>query len=71
MRCCVFQDRVAVWVVKNTRLRLSTLATELLVRKGKLKWQDLRLTRHYDWNDFEGPGEPITGGGAALAKSAG
>ena len=62
---------MAVWVVKNTRLRLSALAAELLIKKGKLKRQDLRLTRHYEWNDFEGPGEPITGGGAALAKSAG
>lgn len=62
---------VAVWFVKNTQLRLSALAAELLIKKGKLKRQDLRLTRHYEWNDFEGPGEPITGGGAALAKSAG
>ncbi|KAL8793642.1 MAG: hypothetical protein Q9195_003794 [Heterodermia aff. obscurata] len=69
MRCCVFQDRIAVWVVKNTRLRLSNLAAELIVEKGKLSWQDMRLARHQDWNDFEGPGEPITGGGAALAKS--
>ena len=71
MRCCVFQDRVAVWVVKNTRLRLSSLAAELLIEKGRFSWQDMRLARHYDWNDFEGPGEPITGGGAALAKSFG
>ena len=71
MRCCVFQDRVAVWVVKNTRLRLSSLAAELIVKKGKLNWQDMRLARHCDWNDFEGPGEPITGGSAALAKSLG
>ena len=71
MRCCVFQDRVAVWDVKKTRLRLSSLAAELIVEKGRFSWQDMRLTRHYDWNDFEGPGEPITGGGAALAKSFG
>ena len=71
MRCCVFQDRVAVWVVKNTRLRLSSLAAKLIVEKGMFNWQDMRLARHYDWNDFEGPGEPITGGGAALAKSFG
>ena len=71
MRCCIFQDRVAVWVVKDTRLTLSCLAVELLIKKAKLKWQDLRLTRHCDWNDFEGPGEPITGAGAALAKSFG
>ena len=71
MRCCIFQDRVAVWVVKGTRLTLSSLAVELLIKKAKLKWRDLRLTRHCDWNDFEGPGEPITGAGAALAKSFG
>lgn len=71
MRCCIFQDRVAVWVVKDTRLTLSSLAVELLIKKAKLKWRDLRLTRHCDWNDFEGPGEPITGAGAALAKSFG
>lgn len=71
IRCSIFQDRVAVWAVKDTRLTLSCLAAELLTKKGKLKWHDLRLTRHCEWNDFEGPGEPITGGGAALAKSFG
>ena len=52
-------------------MTLSALAAELLVKNGKLKWQYLRLTRHYEWNDFEGPGEPFSGGGAALARSAG
>ena len=70
MRCTIFQDRVAVWILKNSRLRLSALAAQMLVDKKKFRWQDLRLIRHYDWNDFEGPGEPLTGAGAALANTA-
>ena len=33
----------------------------MLTEQNKLRWQDLRLTRHNEWNDFEGPGGPITG----------
>lgn len=66
MRCSVFEDRVAVWSLKKSDLRLSALAAELLVEKKKIKWSNLRLVRHYDWNDFDGPGEPVTGGGGAL-----
>ena len=70
MRCSIFQDRVAVWELKKTKLRLSALAAELLVVKKYIKWQSLRLIRNHDWNDFEGPGEPLTGGGGALINSA-
>lgn len=71
MRCSILPEHVAVWVLKDFNLRLSALAAELLVERKKIKWQDLRLLRHYEWNDFEGPGEPFTGGGAALMNSAG
>ncbi|KAL8848086.1 MAG: hypothetical protein Q9221_006888 [Calogaya cf. arnoldii] len=72
MRCSIFQERVAAWELKKANLlQLSPLAAELLVRKKKLKWNELRLVRHREWSDFEGPGEPLTGGGAALLKSAG
>ncbi|KAI4170317.1 MAG: hypothetical protein LQ343_005070 [Gyalolechia ehrenbergii] len=72
MRCSIIQDRVAVWELKQVHLlQLSALAAEILVEKKKIKWQELRLVRHKDWNDFEGPGEPLTGGGAALLSSAG
>ena len=70
MRCSVLHDRVAVWSLKNYDLKLSVLAAELLVEKKKMKWHDLRLVRHCDWNDFGGPGEPFTGGGAAIASTA-
>ena len=71
MRCSIFRDHVAVWILKRANLKLSALAAELLIEQRKIQWKDLRLCRHYEWNDFEGPGEPFTGAGAALASSAG
>ncbi|KAI4254820.1 MAG: hypothetical protein LQ352_002874, partial [Teloschistes flavicans] len=72
MRCSVIQDKVAVWEFKQASLlQLSALAAAMLVEKKKIKWNDLRLVRHKEWNDFEGPGEPFTGGGLALLNSAG
>jgi len=66
MRCSILEERVAVWTLKNTSLRLSALAAELLVEKKKIHWKQLRLIRHNEWNDFEGPGEPLTGGATAI-----
>lgn len=72
MRCSILQERVAVWELKKeSHLRLSALAAQILIDKRKIKLHDLRLIRHKDWTDFEGPGEPLTGGGAAILKSAG
>ncbi|KAF7862026.1 hypothetical protein EAF04_007906 [Stromatinia cepivora] len=61
MRCSILEDRVAVWTMKGTNLRLSALAAELLVERKQITWKQLRLIRHHEWNDFEGPGEPISG----------
>jgi hypothetical protein len=69
MRCSVLEDRVSNWKLKHTRLHLSAVAAEILVRKKKICWRDLRLVRHSEWSDFDGPGEPITGAGAAIAAS--
>ena len=69
MRCAMLEDRVAVWNLKHTGLRLSALAAEILTEKKKTTRRSLRLLRHCEWNDFDGPGEPFTGGGAALASS--
>ncbi|KAE9380497.1 glycosyltransferase family 1 protein [Stipitochalara longipes BDJ] len=66
MRCSILEDRVACWKLKNTNLRLSALAAELLVERKRITWKQLRLIRHNEWNDFEGPGEPLTGGATAI-----
>lgn len=61
MRCSILDDRVAVWHLKGTSLRLSALAADILVEKGFLQWRKLKLIRHCEWNDFEGPPGPVTG----------
>lgn len=66
MRCSILEDRVAVWSLKNSNLRLSALAAQLLVETNKVHWKQLRLIRHNEWNDFGGPGEPLTGGATAI-----
>ena len=69
MRCDVFHDRVAVWHVRRTRIRLSSLAADLLIDMGRFSYEDLTLFRSREWNDFHGPGEPITGASGALMGS--
>lgn len=61
MRCSILDDQVAVWWMRNTSLRLSALAADILVDKGYITWRKLKLLRHCEYNDFEGPGEPVTG----------
>ncbi|KAI0849493.1 glycosyltransferase family 1 protein [Daldinia vernicosa] len=61
MRCSILDDRVAVWRVKRTSIKLSALAAYIVVSRGLISWRRLRLLRHKEWNDFEGPGEPVTG----------
>jgi hypothetical protein len=71
MRCSILPDRVGVWQMRKTRLRLSAVAAEMLVERGLLSWKKLRLVRHNEWNDFEGPGEPLTGAAGSLMSSVG
>lgn len=69
MRCHMLPNHVATWRLRNTHLHLSPLAAELLVEWRKVKWNELRLLRHHDWNDFAGPGEPVTGGWSAIMST--
>lgn len=69
MRCSILEDKIADWKLKDTNLRLSALAADMLVEKGLLSWKKLRLLRHSEWNDFEGPGEPVTGIAGSLVTT--
>ncbi|KAI5805778.1 hypothetical protein EDC01DRAFT_785835 [Geopyxis carbonaria] len=69
IRCNVLPSKVAVWRVRGTRIRLSALAACWYVRNHRLTWPDLRLVRHTEWNDFDGPGEPLSGGFSAFFGS--
>lgn len=71
MRCSLLPNHVAVWRLKNTSIRLSAVAAELLVEWKKIKWNELRLLRQYEWNDFGGPGEPVTGIWGAIVDTVG
>lgn len=71
MRCSILEDRVAVWQLKNTNLRLSAAASALIVSSGAVSYKKFRLLRHNEWNDFEGPGEPVTGLAGSIVSAAG
>ncbi|KAI1452053.1 glycosyltransferase family 1 protein [Annulohypoxylon moriforme] len=71
MRCSILDDHVAVWRVKHTSLKLSALAADIAVSHGLISWRKLRLVRYKEFNDFEGPGEPITGIVASLVGTVG
>ncbi|KAI5359496.1 putative UDP-glucuronosyl/UDP-glucosyltransferase, Glycosyltransferase family 28 [Septoria linicola] len=69
IRCSILEDRVAQWRIKGSALRLSSLAAEILMEQGKIKASDLKLLHKVSWNDFDGPGEPLTGTVGALTDS--
>ncbi|KAM7223855.1 sterol 3-beta-glucosyltransferase [Rhypophila decipiens] len=71
MRCSILEDHVAVWQLKDTSLRLSPIAANIAEKKGYVSWKKLRLLRHNEWNDFEGPGEPLTGAAGSLVGTLG
>lgn len=43
IRCAMLEEKVAVWRIRRTKVRLSALAAWVLVREGKVEWRDLRL----------------------------
>ncbi|CZT06228.1 related to sterol glucosyltransferase [Rhynchosporium graminicola] len=59
MRCLLRPDRVAHWRIKNTNVRLSSLAAAVLLDAGILKLGSHKLVRHRDWYVDEGAGDPI------------
>lgn len=67
MRCSILHDKCAVWQPRGTHIKLSALAADVLVGAGCVTWKQLRLLRHTEWNDFEGPGEPVTGIAGSVA----
>jgi hypothetical protein len=70
MRCHLIENRCAAWRLNNTSIQLSPLAAELLVEWKKVKWNELRLLRNFEWNDFGGPGEPVTAMWGAIIGTA-
>lgn len=71
LRCSLLPSRVAVWRVKRTDIRLSTLAATVLGTEGLLDFSDLKLYRPREYETEDGPWEPISGGAAALVGTIG
>ncbi|KAL8420043.1 hypothetical protein RB594_002990 [Gaeumannomyces avenae] len=69
MRCSILEDEVAAWHIKHTNIRLSALAADIIAGRGLVSWRKLKLIRHQEWNDFEGPGEPVTGLAGSVVTS--
>lgn len=69
IRCDIFPENCAVWKIKKTDLKLSALAADLLIDMKRCNWSDLELLRMFEWADFQGPGEPITGASGAVVAS--
>ncbi|KAF2182548.1 glycosyltransferase family 1 protein [Zopfia rhizophila CBS 207.26] len=66
LRCSVAPSRPAVWRVKRTQVRLSTMAATVLVQEGELNFNELKLFRSREYETDEGPWDPITGGATAI-----
>jgi len=47
IRCDILEERVSVWRVKHTKMRLSPLAASWLAEEGLVDWKDLRLYGRY------------------------
>jgi UDP:flavonoid glycosyltransferase YjiC (YdhE family) len=71
LRCSLAPERVAVWRVRRTDIRLSALAATVLANEGLLGFQDLKLYRAREYETEDGPWEPISGGAAALIGTLG
>ena len=61
LRCAIVPDRVAVWRVKRTTIRLSALAAATLHDEGLLEFNDLKLYRPREYDLDGGPWDPISG----------
>ena len=71
LRCSVDPTRVAVWRVRHTDIRLSSLAATVLGNEGLLDFGDLKLHRPKEYVTEDGPWEPVTGGASALIGTLG
>lgn len=68
--CFLCPDRVAVWRLRRTNIQLSVLAAAVLVTRGELRAQHLKLVRHKRWYVEEGSADPLTGIVGALSSTA-
>jgi UDP:flavonoid glycosyltransferase YjiC (YdhE family) len=71
MRCSVAPSRIAVWRVRRTKTRLSSLAAAVLVSEGLISYSDLKLYRSKEHDTQDQPWDPISAVTSALVGDIG
>ncbi|OAX83453.1 hypothetical protein ACJ72_02186 [Emergomyces africanus] len=71
LRCMIVRSKPAVWTVKHTNIRLSSVAVTTLANEGILDLGDLKLYRPREYDTEPGPRDPITGAAGALLETLG
>ncbi|KAL7796871.1 hypothetical protein V8C37DRAFT_371750 [Trichoderma ceciliae] len=66
LRCSVAPSRAAAWRLKKSKVRLSPLVAAVLVKRGLMRYTDLKLYRPYEYNTEDQPPDPITAGACSL-----
>ena len=71
LRCSLAPNRVAVWRVRRTQVRLSALAVTVLMNEGQLKLERLKLYRPQEHDTRSEPPSPLSGVAIALLGAIG
>ena len=61
MRCSIFEDQVAVWRFKKSKILLSAKAAGVLTKKNLIDIDDLSLYGPSTYNTHQGSVEPLSG----------
>ncbi|KAH7322331.1 glycosyltransferase family 1 protein [Rhizoctonia solani] len=68
MRCDLDPKRVAVWYSPTHKLRLSTFSAQVLVERGEIDVNKLKLHRSREYNPHALPTDPVTGTALPLLR---
>ncbi|KIW11297.1 hypothetical protein PV08_10597 [Exophiala spinifera] len=69
-RCQLTRDRIAVWETRGSYpVRMSALAAAALEERGHLRYSQLRLLRHGEYEMEDRPTDPLSGGAFAVLGS--
>ncbi|KAJ5801996.1 uncharacterized protein N7503_004446 [Penicillium pulvis] len=66
LRCCVCPIHPAVWHLKRTQLGFSAFAAAVLVEMGRLKPEDLVLSRAMEYDTYRDPIGPLSASAQVL-----
>ncbi|KAK8239083.1 hypothetical protein HDK77DRAFT_378576, partial [Phyllosticta capitalensis] len=69
LRCSILPNRVAVWRLRKTQVRLSALAAVVLANEGVITFADLKLYRPNEFDPESGPWDPVTGIAGAVTST--